>query len=188
MPAHIVMDTPIGPLLLVAGEGGLQEIRFGGGGEPGPADGRGEGGGTRPAGEDHAAGETEVLREAQAQLTAYFEGRLRELDLPLAPRGGPFELRVWQALLEIPYGTTRSYSDVARRLGNPQATRAVGAANGRNPLPIVVPCHRVIGADGSLTGYGGGLEIKRYLLRLEGALPAGLFPPPLPHRPAEPAP
>jgi methylated-DNA-[protein]-cysteine S-methyltransferase len=176
MPAQTVMDTPIGPLLLVAGDGGLQEIRFGAGGEP------------RPPAEDRQAHGTDILREARAQLAAYFAGRLRELDLPLAPRGGPFELRVWKALLEIPYGTTCSYSDIARRLGSPGASRAVGAANGRNPLPIVVPCHRVIGADGSLTGYGGGLETKRYLLRLEGALQdADLFDPPLPHRRAEPA-
>jgi methylated-DNA-[protein]-cysteine S-methyltransferase len=177
MPAYATVDTPVGPLLLVAGDGGLQEIRFGAGGDP------------KPLGEEWQACETEVLSEARAQLAAYFAGRLREFDLPLAPRGGPFELRVWQALLEIPYGTTCSYSDIARRLGNPGASRAVGAANGRNPLPIVVPCHRVIGADGSLTGYGGGLETKRYLLRLEGALQdADLFDPPLPHRRAEPAP
>jgi methylated-DNA-[protein]-cysteine S-methyltransferase len=176
MPAQTVMDTPIGPLLLVAGDGGLQEIRFGAGGA------------TRPLAEDRQADGTDIPREARAQLAAYFAGRLREFDLPLAPRGGAFELRVWQALLEIPYGTTCSYSDIARRLGSPGASRAVGAANGRNPIPIVVPCHRVIGADGSLTGYGGGLETKRYLLRLEGALQADLFDPPLPHRQAEPAP
>lgn len=171
MPAHTLIDTPVVPLLLVAGDGGLQEIRFATGGEP------------RPLGGDGRAEETAVLHEAQAQLADYFAGRLRDFDLPLAPRGGPFELRVWQALLEIPYGTTCSYSEIAHRLGAPKATRAVGAANGRNPLPIVVPCHRVIGADGSLTGYGGGLEVKRYLLRLEGALPdADLFDPPLPRR------
>jgi len=182
MPAHTTMDSPIGPLLLVAGEGGLQEIRFGGGRSTAAV------GAAPEAGAVPLAGEAEILREARTQLHAYFDGSLRKFDLPLAPRGGPFELRVWQALLEIPYGTTRSYSDIARRLGNPQATRAVGAANGRNPLPIVVPCHRVIGADGSLTGYGGGLEIKRYLLQLEGALQADLFDPQLPRHPAEPRP
>ncbi|HSL81555.1 MAG TPA: methylated-DNA--[protein]-cysteine S-methyltransferase [Thermoanaerobaculia bacterium] len=170
------MDTPVGPLLLVAGGDGLQEIRFGAGGATGPL------------AEDRQADGTDILREAQAQLAAYFAGRLREFDLPLAPRGGAFELRVWQALREIPYGATCSYFDIARRLGSPGASRAVGAANGRNPMPIVVPCHRVIGADGSLTGYGGGLETKRYLLRLEGALQADLFDPALPHRRAEPAP
>lgn len=173
MPTHDSMHTPVGPLLLVAGEDGLREIRFGGG--------RGH----EAASEDLASGEAEVLDEARAQLGAYFEGRLRDFDLLLAPRGAPFELRVWQALLEIPYGTTCSYSDLARRLGSPGASRAVGAANGRNPLPIVVPCHRVIGADGSLTGYGGGLETKRYLLRLEGVLQADLFDPPLAPSPTE---
>ena len=177
MTAYIHLDTPIGRLLLAAGEDGLREIQFEGGRHP------------QRAGEGWEAGETEVLREAREQLGAYFAGWLREFELPLAPRGNPFELRVWKALLEIPYGTTCSYSEIARRLGDLEATRAVGAANGANPLPIVVPCHRVIGADGSLVGYGGGLDVKRYLLRLEGALPdTDLFDPPLPPRQPRPAP
>ena len=168
MTSYIPMDTPIGPLRLVADDGGLREIHFESGRHP------------RAPDESWQAGETEVLREARAQLAAYFSGRLRAFDLPLAPRGSPFQLRVWRALLDVPYGTTCSYAEIARRLGSASATRAVGAANGRNPLPIVVPCHRVIGADGSLTGYGGGLAIKRFLLRLEGALQeADLFDPPL---------
>ena len=103
------------------------------------------------------------------QLDAYFGGTLRRFDIPLAPRGTEFQLAVWEALTHIPYGETITYSDLAIRIGNPAAVRAVGAANGANPIPIVVPCHRVIGADGSLTGFGGGLDTKRWLLRHEGA-------------------
>ena len=114
--------------------------------------------------------EDDVLREARRQLHEYFEGKRRGFDLPLAPRGTGFQQQVWLALREIPYGATISYAQLATRLGAPTATRAVGAANGRNPLPIVVPCHRVIGADGSLTGFGGGLPTKRFLLELEGAI------------------
>ena len=113
-----------------------------------------------------------VLDAARRQLDEYFAGRRRTFDLPLAPRGTDFQQRVWLALRDIAYGETVSYAQLASRLGTPTATRAVGAANGRNPLPIVVPCHRVIGADGSLTGFGGGLPTKRFLLELEGALEA----------------
>lgn len=105
--------------------------------------------------------------EAADQLAAYFAGSLRDFDLPLAPRGTAFQRRVWQALREIPYGQTVSYSELAAQVGNARACRAVGLANGRNPISIVVPCHRVIGADGTLTGYGGGLDRKRRLLALE---------------------
>ena len=108
-----------------------------------------------------------------AQLEAYFNGALQAFDLPLRPVGTAFQREVWSTLAEIPYGQTWSYGDVARRIGKPQAVRAVGAANGRNPIPIVLPCHRVIGADGSLTGFGGGLPAKQLLLTLEGALPGG---------------
>ena len=111
-----------------------------------------------------------VLRECARQLRAYFGRELSEFDLGLDPRGTAFQRAVWSALSEIRFGTTASYGDVARRIGKPSAVRAVGAANGRNPLPIVLPCHRVIGSDGSLTGYGGGLPIKEFLLRLEGVL------------------
>jgi methylated-DNA-[protein]-cysteine S-methyltransferase len=113
-----------------------------------------------------------LLSEAGAELTAYFEGRLREFTVPLAPNGTEFQRRVWSALTEIPYGTTISYAELARRVNNTAAVRAVGAANGRNPIPIIVPCHRVIGSDGSLTGFGGGLDRKRWLLQHENSLHA----------------
>ena len=113
------------------------------------------------------------LREAKRQLGEYFAGERREFDLPLAAAGTPFQHRVWDALREIPYAETLSYRELAKRVGNPAASRAVGAANGRNPLAIVVPCHRVIGADGSLTGYGGGLPVKAALLALEQRVAGG---------------
>jgi len=112
----------------------------------------------------------EILARTRDQLSEYFAGTRTSFDLPLDPRGTPFELRVWEELRAIPYGATRSYSDIARRLGDPQSTRAVGAANGKNPIPIIVPCHRVIGAHGELTGFGGGIDRKRWLLEHEGAL------------------
>jgi methylated-DNA-[protein]-cysteine S-methyltransferase len=105
-----------------------------------------------------------VLSAAREQLDAYFDMRLMHFDLPLEPRGTDFQLRVWESLRGIPFGETISYAELARRIANPKAVRAVGAANGRNPLMIVVPCHRVIGADGSLTGFGGGIERKQWLL------------------------
>jgi len=108
------------------------------------------------------------LPEAVRQLKEYFSGKRREFDLPLRLRGTAFQQRVWRSLTEIPYGETLSYGQLARRIGKPSASRAVGLANGRNPISILVPCHRVIGADGSLTGYGGGLERKRWLLAHEG--------------------
>jgi methylated-DNA-[protein]-cysteine S-methyltransferase len=103
----------------------------------------------------------------KAQLLAYFKGDLKQFDLSLAPVGTPFQLKVWEALKTIPYGTLASYKSIAQAIGNSKAVRAVGGANGKNPIPIIVPCHRVIGADGSLTGYGGGLETKRRLIDLE---------------------
>jgi methylated-DNA-[protein]-cysteine S-methyltransferase len=107
------------------------------------------------------------LDEVVSQLEEYFEGKRRAFDLPLAPQGTPFQQRVWRALLDIPYGETISYGELASRIGNKAASRAVGLANGSNPLPIVIPCHRVIGSNGKLTGYGGGLPIKQQLLALE---------------------
>jgi methylated-DNA-[protein]-cysteine S-methyltransferase len=115
-----------------------------------------------------------MLLEALLQLRAYFAGELRKFDLPLDMQGTAFQKRVWEELLHIPYGETRSYMQVAKALGAPHAVRAVGAANGANPVPIVVPCHRVIGSSGKLTGYGGGLELKKRLLELEGAWAMGL--------------
>lgn len=151
------IDSRLGRLLLAADEAGLREIRF-------PRSGAHElpGGWTPDAGELDAAAE---------QLQEYLAGERRIFDLALAPRGTDFQLRVWRALLEIPYGATLSYGALAARLDAPGSARAVGLANGANPLPVVVPCHRVIGADGSLTGYGGGLDRKRLLLTLEGAAP-----------------
>jgi methylated-DNA-[protein]-cysteine S-methyltransferase len=111
-----------------------------------------------------------ALRETRAQLNAYFAGELKEFDLPMVLEGTEFQRKVWELLCEIPYGVTTSYGELARRLGTPSASRAVGLANGSNPISIIVPCHRVIGADGSLTGYGGGLERKEWLLKHEGAL------------------
>ncbi|CAN5165002.1 methylated-DNA--[protein]-cysteine S-methyltransferase [soil metagenome] len=111
---------------------------------------------------------------AAAQLREYFDGQRREFDLPLALEGSDFQRKVWRALLDVPYGATASYGEIARRIGAPLKARAVGRANGDNPIPIVVPCHRIIGSDGALTGYGGGLHVKRYLLELEastGSLP-----------------
>lgn len=154
------MTTPIGPLRLTGESGALHEILF-------LASDR-----ERPA---EAAGEEEarLLEEARRQLGLYFAGRLRAFALPLAPRGTDFQLLVWRALADIPFGETISYGELARRIGRPGAARAVGAANGQNPLPIVLPCHRVIGADGGLTGYGGGLDRKRALLELERRVAGG---------------
>lgn len=146
----LVESTLVGPLHLTASGGALTGLRFG----SGPAVGE-------------RADDDPVLARAVAQLTAYFAGERRSFDLPLAPAGTAFQLAVWAALREIPYGTTVSYGELARRLGSPSASRAVGLANGRNPIAIVVPCHRVIGADGSLTGFGGGMAAKRTLLDLE---------------------
>lgn len=111
-----------------------------------------------------------LLDRVEQQLSEYFAGSRTTFDLPLDPPGTPFQLRVWELLRRIPYGVTTSYGDLARRLGDPQATRAVGAANGKNPIPIIVPCHRVVGSKGELTGFGGGLDRKRWLLEHEGAL------------------
>ena len=111
-----------------------------------------------------------LTERAFEQLEAYFLGRLTEFDLPLEPAGSPFQRRVWDALRQIPYSETRSYGDIARAIGCPGGARAVGMANNRNPIPILIPCHRVIGANGALVGYGGGLSIKEALLRLEKAL------------------
>jgi methylated-DNA-[protein]-cysteine S-methyltransferase len=150
------IETPIGRLALVASPAGLAAVLWE---SDGPDRVR------LPALEDCAT--HAVLDEAERQIGDYFAGRRREFDLPLAPRGTEFQQRVWQALREIPFGETRSYGQIAERIGQPTAVRAVGAANGRNPLSIVAPCHRVIGANGDLTGFAGGIETKRFLLALE---------------------
>lgn len=151
------MDSPLGPLLL-AGEGKrLHHIGF--------PSGKGK---IRPAADWQL--DEEGFGEVESQLQEYFRGERKDFSLALSPTGTEFQLEVLQALREIPWGETRSYGEIARHLGRPKAVRAVGAANGRNPLPIVIPCHRVIGADGSLTGFGGGMAAKRWLLELEGIL------------------
>ena len=157
------LETPIGTLTIAAAMGGLRHIEFPSNRHPVDRFDWAQG----------ARGETaDVLSATREQLQEYFAGTRRAFDLPLAPQGTAFQMDVWRLLATIPFGETWSYGDLARAIGKPEATRAVGAANGRNPLPIVLPCHRVIGADGSLTGFGGGLPIKEALLRLEGALPA----------------
>jgi methylated-DNA-[protein]-cysteine S-methyltransferase len=150
------VDSPVGRLLLAGTAEALTRVHF----QAGPCP-------LRPA-EQWCRAAAPFVR-VQAQLLEYFSGARRTFDLPLAPQGTPFQRRVWRALSTIPYGETLSYGELARRLGLVGGARAVGLANGANPLPIVVPCHRVIGADGTLTGFGGGLHIKRSLLALEGA-------------------
>ena len=151
---HKTISTSIGELtLFVDDDGAITRLDFGGG-ELAPTDG------------DEGA----VLDDAAAQLTEYLAGERTTFDLPLRASGNAFERLVWAELARIPYGETMSYGEIARRIGHPGAARAVGRANARNPLAIVVPCHRVIGANGSLTGYGGGLARKRWLLEHEGAL------------------
>ena len=148
------MPSPVGTLRLVADDVGLRQIAFETERHP------------KPVAPDWVRS-AEALAFARVQLQAYFAGTRQHFELPLHPLGTPFQCTVWHALAQIPYGTTLSYGELARHIGQPQAMRAVGAANGRNPLPIVLPCHRVIGANGSLTGFGGGLPTKRWLLELE---------------------
>ncbi|MFG2088706.1 MULTISPECIES: methylated-DNA--[protein]-cysteine S-methyltransferase [unclassified Spirillospora] len=156
-PTHVVVDSPVGPLTLVAMDGALSglfmdvqrhrpsEETFGAPGDP----------------------HTGPFATVAEQLSAYFAGELTEFDLPLTLRGTPFQQRVWGLLREIPYGETATYGQLATEMGKPSASRAVGLANGRNPISVIVPCHRVIGSTGGLTGYGGGLDRKRYLLDFE---------------------
>jgi methylated-DNA-[protein]-cysteine S-methyltransferase len=154
---YAYFESPIGPLLIAGDADGIHKITF-------PKNGKA----VTPE-----AGWTESSRgpiaEAIRQLREYFSGRRTDFDLPLVPEGTAFQKSVWQSLLRIPYGATISYGELARWVGNPKASRAVGAANGKNPLPIVIPCHRVIGANGTLTGFGGGLPIKKALLELESS-------------------
>lgn len=156
------VDSPLGPLLVAGRDAVVELIGL-------PSD---TAEAVAPAGWVRAPGSFPACRR---QLGEYFDGARRQFDLALAPHGTPFQLAVWRALADIPYGTTMAYRDLAARIGRPRAVRAVGLANGRNPLPIVLPCHRVIGHDGSLVGYGGGLEAKRFLLALEGVAPWALL-------------
>ena len=153
------VDSPVGPLLLAASDDALVAIEFHRNRHPVRRDA------------NWREGDNAVLRNVQHQLDEYFAGTRCSFDVPLAPQGTSFQREVWSTLARIPYGETWSYRDVALSIGKPDAVRAVGAANGRNPIPIVLPCHRVIGSDGALTGFGGGLPTKAFLLRLEGALP-----------------
>jgi methylated-DNA-[protein]-cysteine S-methyltransferase len=159
------MDSPVGKLLLAGDGGALRLVHFQSGRRP------------RGVAEEWVHDPAAFAR-VTTQLNEYFAGRRQAFELPLAPQGTPFQRAVWKALSQIPYGETVSYGELARRIGKPHASRAVGLANGANPLPIIVPCHRVIGADGSLTGFGGGLDIKRRLLALERAhaTPRGAAP------------
>jgi methylated-DNA-[protein]-cysteine S-methyltransferase len=148
------LETPIGPLLLVSDGAGLVEIGL-------PRDG------VAQAAPEDARTSKPKLHAAARELDEYFAGKRQQFDVPLHPSGTPCQLEVWGALLAIPYAETVSYADIAQRIGRPRAVRAVGAANGANPLAIIVPCHRVIGSHGDLTGYGGGLPAKRWLLAHE---------------------
>ncbi len=154
MKRHTVIDSPYGPLTLVADDGVLCGLYMAGQRH-------------RPPEETFGAPDDTPFAEAREQLAAYFAGDLKEFGLALRLDGTPFQRRVWEQLARIPYGETRTYGQLADVLGNPKASRAVGLANGRNPIAIIVPCHRVVGASGGLTGYGGGLERKQRLLDFE---------------------
>ena len=154
---HVTVPSPVGPLTIVAQDGAITGLYM---------DAQRHAPQPELLGVPGDAGD-EPFAAAAAQLSAYFAGRLTEFDLPLSPAGTDFQLRVWTGLRAIPYGQTVSYGELATRVGSPTASRAVGLANGRNPIAIVIPCHRVIGADGSMTGYGGGLDRKQFLLALE---------------------
>ncbi|MDO4904265.1 MAG: methylated-DNA--[protein]-cysteine S-methyltransferase [Lautropia sp.] len=174
------IDSPVGRLMIAVGEDGVRaiefpenrhpverlgswiELRFA---HPGPLPEQMIP--TTPGTAEPSRRIVRLLLDTRRQLTEYFERRRKVFDLPLAPQGTAFQQRVWQALCEIPYGSTWSYAKLSEHIGNPKAARAVGAANGRNPIPIIIPCHRVVGADGSLTGFGGGLPTKTALLQLE---------------------
>lgn len=157
--AHTIVDSPIGPLTLVTRESRLAGLYMMQQRHLPPQE---------TFGPRVDVADVPVLTRTAEQLTAYFAGGITDFDIDLSTSGTPFQCRVWEALRDIPYGETVSYGELAAALGRPTASRAVGLANGKNPVGIIVPCHRVVGADGSMTGYGGGLERKRWLLSLEG--------------------
>ena len=159
--AHV--DSPVGALLVAVSDDGVCEVAF----ADGPQ--------ARRQPEQEWIHDPSAVQQVAEQLGQYFTGERRQFELPLAAWGTEFQQAVWKALTDIPFGETRSYADVANAIGRPKAVRAVGAANGRNPISIIVPCHRVIGSNGALTGFGGGLPVKQYLLNLERGAP-GLFP------------
>jgi methylated-DNA-[protein]-cysteine S-methyltransferase len=148
MKYYVTYDSPAGRLWVAEEGGAITDLRFS------PVTGA-------------VLQSTPLLEDALGQLTAYFDGKLQDFQLPVKPAGTPFQQACWRALQAIPYGETRAYADIAAAVGNPKACRAVGLANNRNPVAIIIPCHRVIGRDGSLTGYAGGLHFKRHLLELE---------------------
>ena len=154
MIVHTTIASPVGPLLLAADDDGLRLIEFHAPRHP-----------MRARRRLARRRQRTAAQATRQQLDEYFAGKRHDFDLPLAPQGTPFQREVWHTLAAIPYGETISYAQLATRVGKPAAVRAVGAANGRNPLPLVLPCHRVIGSDGSLTGFGGGLPTKQFLLR-----------------------
>lgn len=154
---YCYMDSPIGKLFLAGDQGKLKFINF-------PKE-------KKPVVPDPDWVEVpSFFTSAVAELEEYFAGNRRHFSVDIQPQGTDFQLRIWRALQKVPYGKTVSYGELAKRVGNPNASRAVGAANGANPIPIIIPCHRVIGASGNLTGFGGGLAVKQFLLELEGAL------------------
>lgn len=153
-----IVPAPFGELLVAKEDGAVVEIHF------------------RPRDVDGVR-DDDAVSDVAKQLHEYFRGERQSFDLELAPRGTDFQRLCWSALQHIPYGETRSYSDIAREIGRPAAVRAVGAANGANPIPIVIPCHRVVGSNGSLTGFGGGIETKRWLLALESPTLFSVPPP-----------
>jgi methylated-DNA-[protein]-cysteine S-methyltransferase len=159
---HTVVASPLGGLTVVAEDGALTGVYF-------------EGHLRGPRADELGDRRDEGFEEVRSQLAEYFAGERTGFTLPLAPRGDEFQQRVWRLLREIPFGETRTYGELARRLGKVSLAQAVGAANARNPLSVIVPCHRVVGADGALTGYAGGLERKRFLLDLESSGESRLF-------------
>jgi methylated-DNA-[protein]-cysteine S-methyltransferase len=165
----LTLPSPIGPLTIAATDRGLAALYM-------ASEKHGQSASERSTWvrDDTAPGPASpILARCRDQLTAYFQGQLRTFDLPLDPTGTDFQQRVWRELRRIPFGATSTYGALARQLGNPGASRAVGSANGHNPISIVVPCHRVVGSDGSLTGYGGGLERKKWLLAHEARVAGG---------------
>lgn len=159
MKNSLIIDTVIGKLYIAETDGAITHLSF-----------------MPDASENTCEGIiSPLLEEASSQITSFLEGKRTSFDLPLSPKGTPFQEKVWKALLTIPYGQTISYKELALRAGNVKACRAVGMANNKNPIPLIIPCHRVIGADGKLVGYGGGLPLKVKLLILEGALPASKY-------------
>lgn len=148
------ISSPVGPLTLTERDGALCGLEFG----------------ETSSEKTAVSGDCPLFAQTEKELSEYFAGKRKVFTVPLSLSGTGFRLKVWKALTDIPYGETRSYADIAKAVGSPKSCRAVGGANHHNPVSIIVPCHRVIGADGTLTGYGGGLEIKEYLLKLEGIL------------------